>query len=1265
MAGRRRVARAARVMGVLLLALLATGVALLVGTVVVLRSQWGQRKVLERVERMAGDVLAGGASVGSASVSASGEIELREVVVRDAEGQEAVYARRVRLRLLPSALLDRVVRVQHAQAEGMRVRVRRLRSGTWNLASLGRPQVNGEAAPPVESSRWRVEAPEVTADGMARIEDLPPPAGRGANVQVNLAGAITWRAPALPPGARVPDRPLPSELSRNVLSIDLRRADVVLLDPVPTRARIAGRATFGDVVRLDGVTVEADTRGEALAKRFRDLPLRGPIHARAEGGFDGRAATTRFSIRPAAGSIDGEARATLDGRRWRWQVDVRAARLTPSRSLARSVVSGPAAVLADATIDASARAGGESGRYRVALSSLVASARGARVEARGHLASNGDLELRVDGQVAELGAATRAALRSSRSAATVPAAAGSASLHAELRRRGHGPLTTDVQLHAKQLAIAGARATRLDGTARFVGLTGQGVLSAEGVAAGGVELERLRAELRGDRRGLVARIDAQGPTLLVSLAAHGAPRRRGKGFDATLDALRVTVGDSAWRATAPAQVAVATGAAPMVSIQGLSLASGGQRLVLDARLDRGRRPSVQARIGLQRIDLVPLVERVRPGLAARHGFADVPVPLDGELRVTGRLDAPAIGLDLTASAARPGKPAVTVGISGGYHGARSLAQGHIALAGTPLLRFEAQLDADLARDLLRHTPLDGEVRGRVWTDGYDLTRLRCLGQAPPDLEGRIGVQAQIAGRLRDPSMDLTLTADGLGSGGLRFGHVTGKASYTGGRLRASLTAPQAGGGTLVAVGELRRDEGTIAARIDANGLALGFLARSAGPVLVTEGRLDAHLAISGSASRPVLAGELGVTGGAFALRAEGHRYSGVELRARLWPEDHGARTRLVLQRLELHSGEGVARATGDVVLAGLRPQAIDLTVDAERFALTLGGTLVTRLDGRFHAVGNARDDAMVGRIIVEKGSLRLPSIAEQATGRKLQSVGPLEDVEFVDPAGRLEAERQRAASTPLPLLVDVAVPGGFTLLGKDVSTDFAGKLRLVARGSSLRIEGRLRADGGWVEVLGKRFRVERARFVFIGREDGGAVDPDIEVQLRRVVGDVTVIIDLTGTARRPAISLSSDPPRYDETEVLSLLLQGDPSAGPVDQTSLENSVVGALSGLLVNRIKDNLLPSLPVDVVRIDTGAAPAGASPLSTPTTRVEVGKYITPRIYVSYVHQFFASPQILQRANANQATVEWRFARHFELETTYGDAGVGGMDFSFRYRF
>ena len=126
------------------------------------------------------------------------------------------------------------------------------------------------------------------------------------------------------------------------------------------------------------------------------------------------------------------------------------------------------------------------------------------------------------------------------------------------------------------------------------------------------------------------------------------------------------------------------------------------------------------------------------------------------------------------------------------------------------------------------------------------------------------------------------------------------------------------------------------------------------------------------------------------------------------------------------------------------------------------------------------------------------------------------------------------------------------------------------------------------------------------------------------------------------------------------LLSGDPANTTVDQRKLDEKVVGALSGVIVDQVKNAVLPGLPIDVLRIQLGQE--GYTGLAT--TRVEVGKYVAEDIYVSYVHQF-GSPHALLRINQNQATVEWRFARRFQLDVTYGDAGVGAANIGFRLRF
>src|SRR5204862_1449943 len=117
------------------------------------------------------------------------------------------------------------------------------------------------------------------------------------------------------------------------------------------------------------------------------------------------------------------------------------------------------------------------------------------------------------------------------------------------------------------------------------------------------------------------------------------------------------------------------------------------------------------------------------------------------------------------------------------------------------------------------------------------------------------------------------------------------------------------------------------------------------------------------------------------------------------------------------------------------------------------------------------------------------------------------------------------------------LPGAFTLRGKDVQADVTGKLHISINGPVLQITGVLEANGGWVDVAGNRFSIEHARFSFAGRT---SADPSLDIRLMRRFRDVTVYIDVGGNAAKPEIALAADPPRYSQSEIIGLVLSGDP-----------------------------------------------------------------------------------------------------------------------------
>src|SRR5436853_511817 len=72
-----------------------------------------------------------------------------------------------------------------------------------------------------------------------------------------------------------------------------------------------------------------------------------------------------------------------------------------------------------------------------------------------------------------------------------------------------------------------------------------------------------------------------------------------------------------------------------------------------------------------------------------------------------------------------------------------------------------------------------------------------------------------------------------------------------------------------------------------------------------------------------------------------------------------------------------------------------------------------------------------------------------AGGKKLQKVGPLEDVVFIDEKARAEARKRAAAEAkqnPFTMSADFKLPGAFALRGKDVQADITGSLHVSVRG---------------------------------------------------------------------------------------------------------------------------------------------------------------------------------------------------------------------------
>ena len=622
--------------------------------------------------------------------------------------------------------------------------------------------------------------------------------------------------------------------------------------------------------------------------------------------------------------------------------------------------------------------------------------------------------------------------------------------------------------------------------------------------------------------------------------------------------------------------------------------------------------------------------------------------IDGSIKLHGTLHEPVFDADLEGKGLGKGKvDKIDLIADVDYQNKLAKLKLDANLRGAPILRVRGETPVDFQRIIdhlpYQQTPLkvDAEV------PGFNLVRVQDL---VPKIEGALNAKAEVRGTIGKPTGKLDLAIAALNLGSMKYDKFEAHANYDGAQTTAKLDAHEIKGGRLTADATLPLDATKpVAAALRANGFYIDVEDVSLTNPRLVKGTLNASLDVSGPRANPTVAGFLRFTDGQLAIAGDARLYKDIKVDVAIQPG------RLALKDLEATVGEGGVMANGEAKLKGLKPEVADLRIYARKFPIPTG-EFGAWLDADVAVHGEDNGEGMTGTVTVTKGTASLPKLTG---GKKLQSTSPLADVKFVDPAAkRAEAKRKAALQSAPTTEIAANIPGPFHVRSKELSTDLKGQLQIEIAGPVARISGQVESLGGWIELLGRRYELAKLRVGFGGEAEP---DPELDVRLTRQLARTTLVIEVHGTAKKPQLILSSDPPIYDQSEVIAAILSGDPGSQRVDDRSLDQKVTGAVSSLVVGKIKDQIAPNLPIDVIKVDTGSE--GSTGLGD--TRLEVGKYITDNIYVSYVHQFGATLVGTQRVNSNEADLDWRFKKHYDLETAFGDAAVGRVNLFWTIRY
>lgn len=376
------------------------------------------------------------------------------------------------------------------------------------------------------------------------------------------------------------------------------------------------------------------------------------------------------------------------------------------------------------------------------------------------------------------------------------------------------------------------------------------------------------------------------------------------------------------------------------------------------------------------------------------------------------------------------------------------------------------------------------------------------------------------------------------------------------------------------------------------------------------GQLQAGMQASGTLADPLLTGNLDFTNGTAELTPLGTTWQDIELHLQ------SDRNRL--------EGTGSISSDGgrlDIEISGeSRGEllAAELAVRGENFLAMRMPEAVVRLspDLRMH---------LADRHFEASGTVQVP-LAKIRPRDLSSAVQPSDDQVIVN--------RQSGKERPFTYSARVT-----TELGKEVSFEgfgldaqLEGRLTVSTRsGTPATGSGEVGITSGEYRIYGQELTIVRGKLIYTGQP---LTNPGLDVRaLRRISSDLTVGLNLRGTATQPQLDVFSDPP-MSQDETLAYLISGG-SIG--EATSKERQQVDSASialGLGAGKVLGQVGEQVGVDEIRFSQVGNREEASLI--------LGKYLSPDLYVGYGIGLFDA--------VNSFRVNYQLSSNWTLEAISG---------------
>lgn len=420
----------------------------------------------------------------------------------------------------------------------------------------------------------------------------------------------------------------------------------------------------------------------------------------------------------------------------------------------------------------------------------------------------------------------------------------------------------------------------------------------------------------------------------------------------------------------------------------------------------------------------------------------------------------------------------------------------------------------------------------------------------------------------------------------------------------------------------------------------------------SHGELDLDLRVGGRWEEPLLGGELRLARAGAYLPTVGIHVREVQLTAR--PE----RDAIQITSFRALSGPGHIEGSAVVRLKGWQVAGYRGSINGERFQAVYLPELQMLATPRLTFEGSAE------RLAV-RGEMRLPELL--VTGPPARTpVSPSKDVIIVE-----APPAKKAPPFALDLQFGVLLGDRVLVKMEGIDAQLGGRIDLSVRSlETIMSSGEIRVVKGRYNAYGIGLDIVRGRIFYAG---GSIGRPTLDILALRSVGEVRAGVIVGGTPQEPLVKLYSEPSMPD-VDVLAYIVLGHPLGTGGEQASLVARAAGFLfsagqSVTLQDEIKNRLgLSTLDIQM----DGAGPSGlmgykaiavAPPGAAPAqpvsglsqAMVTVGKYLTPRLYLSFGRSILTG--------SNLVRLRYDISRRWEVETQTGTES--GADIYYKIDF